>query len=110
MLRPRYKPQEGSTHQILTGYISGNAKDGQKNSLAAETKNVINYLLDLVNQGEAFHVINMPWFPIKAHHKFCSCNICSLFSCLGIYEGAKRTPPYLPNKYLQLTTPFIVHI
>lgn len=110
MLHPRYKPQEGSTHQSLTEYISGNGKDGQKNPLAAEMKNVVNYLLDLINQGEAFYVINMPWFPIKTHHNFCSCNICSLFSCLGIYEDAKHTLQYLPNKYLQLTTPFIVYV
>lgn len=38
MLRPRYKPPEVSTHQILTEYISGNAKDRQKNPVAAETK------------------------------------------------------------------------
>ena len=79
MLRPRYKPQEGSTHQILTGYISGNAKDGQKNPLAAETKNVVNYLQDLVNQGEAFHVINVPWFPIKLITSFAAATFAVYF-------------------------------
>ena len=71
---------------------------------------VDNYLLNLETQGEKFHVINVSWFSMKAYHKFCSFNICSSFPAGSIYEDAKHTLQYMPNKDLQLPKSFIVHV
>ena len=68
------------------------------------------YLLNLETQGEPFHVINISRFSMKVYHKFCSLNICSSFSAGSIYEGAKRTLQYVPNKNLQQPESFIVHL
>ena len=70
----------------------------------------VNYLLSLETQGETFHVINISWFSMKVYHKFCSFNICSSFSAGSIYEGTKRTLQYMPNKNLQQSKSFIVHV
>ena len=70
----------------------------------------VNYLLSLETQGETFHVINISWFSMNVYHKFCSFNICSSFSAGNIYEGTKRTLQYMPNKNLQQSKLFIVHI
>ena len=71
---------------------------------------VENYLFNFITQSETFHVKNISWFWMKVHHKFCSYNICSSFSAGSIYKGAKRTLMYMPNKNLQLTRSFIVHV
>ena len=68
-----------------------------------------NYLLNLETQGETFHVINVSWFSMKVYHKLCSFNNCSSFSAGSIFEGAKRTLQYMPNKNLQQPKSFIVH-
>ena len=68
-----------------------------------------NYLLNLETQGETFHVINVSWFSMKVYHKLCSFNIYSSFSAGSIFEGAKRTLQYMPNKNLQQPKSFIVH-
>ena len=68
------------------------------------------YLLNLITQGEVFHVINISWFSMKVYHKFCSYNICSSFSAGSIYKSAKRILLYMPNKSLQLPRSFIVHV
>ena len=54
--------------------------------LPAEDKYVGVYLLDLITQGETLNIINIPWFAVKAYHKFCGYNICDSFFCLSIYE------------------------
>ena len=69
-----------------------------------------NYLLNLIIQGETFHVINISWFSMKVYHKYCSYHICSSFSVGIIYKGTKRTLQYMLNKYLQLPRLFIVHV
>ena len=61
----------------------------EENPFAAGTRYVSNYLLNFTNQGETFHVINMSWFSVKAHHKFRNCNICSSFFFLSINETVK---------------------
>ena len=71
---------------------------------------VYNYLLNLINQSETFHVINISWFSMKVCHNYCSYNICSSFSVGSIYEGAKCTLHYMPNKNLQVPRLFIVHV
>ena len=47
---------------------------------------------------------------MKVYRKFCSFNICSLFSAGSIYEGTKRTLQYMPNKNLQQPKSFIVYV
>ena len=69
-----------------------------------------NYLLNLITQGETFHVINISWFSMKAYHKFRNNNICSSFSAGRIYKGAKRILQYIPYKNLLLPRSFIVHL
>ena len=69
-----------------------------------------NYLLNLITQGEIFHVINISWSSMKVYHKHCSYNICSSFSVGSIYKGAKRTLQHIPNKNLQLPRLFIAHV
>ena len=69
-----------------------------------------NYLLNLIIQGETFHVINISWFSMKVYHKYCSYHLCSSFSVGIIYKGVKRTLQYMPNKNPQLPRLFIVHV
>ena len=33
------------------------------------------YLIDVEEQGESFHIINIAWFAIKTYQKFCGCKI-----------------------------------
>ena len=56
------------------------------------------------------HVINISWFSMKVYHKFCSFNICSLFSAGSYFEGTKRTLKYMSHKNLQQPKSFIVHV
>ena len=82
-----------------------------KKSISSRQSNVwVNYLLSLETQGETFHVINISWFSMKVYHKFCSFNICSSFSAGSIYGSTKRTLQYMPNKNLQQSKSFIVHV
>ena len=70
----------------------------------------VNYLLNLETQGETFHVVNISWFSMKVHHKFCNFNIYSSFSAGSIYKGTKLTLQYMSNKNLQQSKSFIVHV
>ena len=56
---------------------------------------------------ETFHVINILWFSIKVYHKFCSFNICSLFSEGHNYEDARRSLQYMPHINIRLPKSFI---
>ena len=47
---------------------------------------------------------------MKVYQKSCSFNICSSFSAGSIYEGAKSTLQYMPNKNLQQPKSFIAHV
>ena len=79
-----------------------------KKSISSRQRQYLgNYLLNLETQGETFHVINILWFSMKVYHKFCSFNICSLFSAGRNYEGAKRTLQYMPHKNIRLPKSFI---
>ena len=82
----------------------------KKSISSQQRQHVGNYLLNLETQGETFHVINISWFSMKVYHKFCSFNICSSFSAGSIYGSTKRTLQYMPNKNLQQSKSFIVHV
>ena len=89
-------------------------KDGQKSMKKSiywrQRQYVDNYLLNLITQGETFHVINISWYSVKVYHKFCSYNINSSFSARSIYKGVTRTLLYVSNKNLQLPRSSIVHV
>ena len=54
--------------------------------------------------------ITVSWFSMRVYYKFCSYNISSPFSAGSIYQGAKSTLLYMPNKNLQLPRSCIVHV
>ena len=68
-----------------------------------------NYLLNLEIQGEAFHVM-FHGFQWKYITSFVALTFTVHFLQGSIYEGAKRTLQYMPNKNLQLPKSFIVDV
>ena len=75
-----------------------------------QRQNVGNYLINFITQGETFHVVNISWFSMKVYHRYCSYNICSSFSVGSIYKGAAKPTLQMPNRNLQLSRLFIVHV
>ena len=68
-----------------------------------------NYLLNLEIQGETFHVM-FHGFQWKYITSFVALTFTVHFLQGSIYEGAKRTLQYMPNKNLQLPKSFIVDV